>query len=490
MKDTHFSAHILLYGASLLCAVIASVLLFIPKINEPAAPVDGARSTLSSSLLSEITPFEETITPQSYGEWVAQGKAFEEQGELRRALSAYLAAGSMDATPTEPYLRRSSIYVSLREYDKALKEVETLLQKDSKNPDYQVRYASVRLHQIEAESNTAILQDAKDRLAQISPKTQESIFLECLIATFTEHTQATIELCSNVPNTPSEQLGALATELVEQEKAFTTFSDGDPSFVDTLHAKTYTAMGFYRLAAAKLRGVIERRGDYRDAWTLLGYTYLALGQADTAKLALSQSYQLDTTRPDSQYLLALSHDRLGEKDQAINFYTLAISNQYKDPITVKRRLVELFKETSRYEKALDTMMDLIQIDTSSTVTDYIDPIWIYIDILQRPQEALAIAKEAKQRFPEEADSYNLLGWASFAGGQLDEAKAYLEESIRRSPLRDAPHYNLGRVVEAQGHKEEALSYYKLANDLGNGSSIASLAAKAYNRILSEPETTQ
>lgn len=476
-KKTHPS-HIILYIASALCLVLGALLLLWPWNNTTDKQLSQAPDDQSTQQQPTPKP------PEGYDEWLKEGQKLEKEGNLRGALSAYLAATTNDPSQKDPYLLRSTIYVELKEYDKALGEVIHLMQQEPSSPDYQVRYASIRLHQVEDTSDTAIITDAKERLESIDPPTQESAFLLCLIATFQEHSQSTIDTCQKVPDQPSSRLSTLAKRFIDQEKAFTTFSDGDASYVNTLHAKVYSEIGFYRLAGAMLRSVIKTRPEYRDAWTLLGYTYLALGQNEQAKQALSQAYLVDTTRADIQYLLALSHDRLGEKEKAINFYTLALSNQYPQKDSIRTRLIALLKETEHYDKAVDLELQALSESSTSTATDYVDPIWMYIEMLHQPDKAEELARNVLDRFPDDAQSYNLMGWSLYAKEEYDKAKSYLEQSIQKDPSLQAAYYNLARVLEATQHKDEALQYYQMAYNIDNQSNIGSLSASAYNALLS------
>jgi len=111
-------------------------------------------------------------------------------------------------------------------------------------------------------------------------------------------------------------------------------------------------------------------------------------------------------------------------------------------------------------------------------------IWLNIDKLDNATKAVELAQKALEVHPEEAMSYNLLGWSYTATGNFQEAEQYLNQALSLNPDFDAAILNLGWLKEKQGKTVLAKEYYKKAYNLGNGNSIASLAAKRYNNITS------
>lgn len=488
------SHHVLLYIVSVFFFVLGGIFLFYPSIlkEKIGSKTPTAQNTqVPAGKLPEETalaPITEK-DPETYEGWVERAKSLEAKGDLRRALSAYFAASSKNPAETLPPLERSKIFTELKEYDKALEEVQQLLTKDPKNSIYQVRYASIRLHQIEDAKNTELLDDAKARLANITPATAESLYLSCLITVFEGKEEEVKAACEKVANEEKSPYKGIAGEFIEQYNVFQTFRDGNTTYVDTLNAKTLTKAGFYKLAVAKLKNVLERDKEYRDAWVLLGYSYLNLEKFSQASSALESAYALDPTKALTQYLLAVSYDKLAQKEKAINFYTLAMGNQYEKKKEIRERLAVLYQETQKYEKAVEQYVALIDENKPSSPDIYTDPIWIYIELLRMPDKAIELATKAKETFPNNPVSDNLLGWTYYAKGELGNAKDFLTRALSKAPDMDAANYNMARVLEQEGNVTDAKAFYLKAYQVGSGSVIASLSARSYNRLLETPPTT-
>ncbi len=76
--------------------------------------------------------------------------------------------------------------------------------------------------------------------------------------------------------------------------------------------------------------------------------------------------------------------------------------------------------------------------------------------------ALAALEAALKLSPRSPSVLGELGWAHFNAGQLDKAAAHTESAIdtaSRAKQLGALHYNRGRILEAQGKKEEARVAY-------------------------------
>ncbi len=489
------SHHVLLYIISVFFFLLGAILIAFPDILKGKFPVVGSpvknieipEGKLPENATSSGATMEKD--PETYEGWIELAKTLEARGELRRALSAYFAASSKSPQETLPALERSKIFTELKEYDKGLEEVQQLLNIDPKNSLYQVRYASIRLHQVEDIKNTELIEDAKARLANVNPATAESTYLNCLIAVFESKEEEVKAICENIAKDDKSPYQKFAAQFIEQYNVFQTFRDGNTTYVDTLNAKTLTSSGFYKLAVAKLKNVLERDKEYRDAWLLLGFAYLNLEKYSQASSALESAYSLDPTRAMTQYLLAVSYDKQALKEKAINFYTLAVGNQHDKKKEMRERLAVLYQETQKYDKAVEQYIALIEENNPSSAEVYTDPIWIYIELLRSPDKAVELATKAKERFPNDPISDNLLGWTYFAKGDLASAKDFLSRSLAKAPEMDAPNYNMARVLEQEGRMEDAKAFYLKAYQVGNGSIIGSLSARAYNRLLEATPST-
>jgi tetratricopeptide (TPR) repeat protein len=163
--------------------------------------------------------------------------------------------------------------------------------------------------------------------------------------------------------------------------------------------------------------------DEWDGWGTLGWTHYGLGRFDLAVVNLKRALAIDSTQSAVHLWLAKAYEAQGEKDEAIEEYSIHIDLKplVKGPYTV---LGSLLEEKGEYDK----MVHLYQFGIKN------DP-----------------------RF---AEAYYYLGNTYRQLGRPLEAIAQFQNAIEIDPgLMDA-HYNLAHSYQLQGQDEEALEIYE------------------------------
>jgi tetratricopeptide (TPR) repeat protein len=233
--------------------------------------------------------------------------------------------------------------------------------------------------------------------------------------------------------------------------------------------------------------VLNQQSDYRDVWTLLGYSQLKLENYEGAKQSLDQAVKIDSIKPEIHYFLGLSHYFLEEYDDAVTRFELALLYGFEPENEPYRKIAESQLFLERYEEALAAYEYLVKIEHSS-VDDFVRPVWLAIEKVQDLDRALTLAQEAVTHFPGKAMSHNLLGWVYIEQGQLELADESLSTAFQIDPLMAEAHYNTGRLRELQGHTEGAIWEYEKAYELSeSGDNISQQASEAYNRLVTPQE---
>ena len=147
-------------------------------------------------------------------------------------------------------------------------------------------------------------------------------------------------------------------------------------------------------------------------------------------------------------------------------------------------MADLYLDTQDYSKSVQSYVKILEANKSDIGT-FIRPIWIYLDFLNQPEEALKLAEMSVVTFPDDPMSYNLLGWSQVGTEDYTEAEKNLKKAIELNSNLAAAHYNLGKLYELQNRNEMALEVYQKAFELDQNSSIGNLAAKRYNELLTE-----
>ncbi|MBI2931766.1 MAG: tetratricopeptide repeat protein [Planctomycetes bacterium] len=107
----------------------------------------------------------------------------------------------------------------------------------------------------------------------------------------------------------------------------------------------------------------------------------------------------------------------------------------------------------------------------------------------RLREAVIQLERALQRQPEASTVWGELGWACFELGDLDRARAALEEAVRREPTEGSHHYRLGRTwlriyereraFASRGRRERALEEVEACRRTADREFQTALAASTW-----------
>lgn len=267
--------------------------------------------------------------------------------------------------------------------------------------------------------------------------------------------------------------------------AFTTFSyykEGEQIFLETLLGKAMTESKQYEAAIPLLYDVINQKNDYRDAWIILGYAYLNTAKYQDSVDALIQALKLDNEKPETLFFLGVAYSFIKDTDKAVFYLEKAKSYGFMPKEEIDARLGDLYILEGEYKKSAMLYEKVLTSDPKN-LSLYTKAVWVNIEKLNDTNKALIIAKKALQERPSEAASFNLVGWALSSKGNIDDAKAYLGKAIELNPKLDAAYLNLGQIYEKENKTALAKDYYTKAYSLGQGNSIAKLAAKKYQALL-------
>ena len=483
----HFRTSTFFYLIAALITALALFFLFQPTKSLDSPIPSNAFSALnektSGSGAEILTPTAKEL-PLSTEELIKQASTAESEKNWSLAVSSYSAAFQKDSNNITILIKRGKALMNLKKFDLALQDFSKVLQSQPKDRTVQLLLAEVRLHQIDSIDNKELIADAMARLGLVNPPNARSAFLECMIHVAEEADEKVEATCGSVAkNFANTQEQSVAQSFLDHLGIFSTFKDGNRTYLNTLQAKTMSEAGFYELSSALLKHVLESNRNYRDAWTLLGYNYLVQNKYSLAQVALESANSLDPSKAYIQFLLATTFDKLGNSAKAIPLYASALRNQYTPAEPLRRRLATLYVDTSEYNLALEQYTKILEETKATSPDDYIKPMWLYIDIVKKPNEALLLARKIKLQFPTNAMSENMLGWAYQALKDTKNAETHLKLAISMDATLAAPYLNLSKLYLATQDLERAKQYAKDAYEKGKNTSVATAAAEIYNHIL-------
>lgn len=488
----------LLYLASGLCVAIAIGILITPKgapqgealtsniiestsidaLATPATP-DPAPGRVSDPVRLD-TPAQ-TATPE---ELLQTGKQELAKGNGRQALDALLKVKESGNASPDVMALIAEAYNAMQNFDQAATEAATVLRDAPGNTLAKIAFAEAKMHQAGLTGNDALLDEATNILATV-PQEAKSAFLGCIIATYRNNTEMQDQKCEQAKQSSTTD-ARIASDILGQKQLFSTFRDGNRSYIDLLHAKSVADAGFYDLSSVLTRRIVEQHRDYRDAWVVLGYDYIVMEKYSLAQVALETAYSLDKTQAHIQYLLGIAYDKQQDKEKAVTFYMLALDNQYPNKTALRQRVALLLTDLQKFDLALKQYVSLVNENALAAPEMYVTPIWLALEYVKDTDTAWALAQKAKEKFPDSAVSDNLLGWVALGQGKFPQAEQYLRAAIQKKADYDAPWYNLGRVLEGENRPEDAKNAYNQAYTVGKDSQIARLAAESYNRLQTAP----
>src|SRR3989339_825258 len=307
----------------------------------------------------------------------------------------------------------NGVHSTLRQLKKAGAKTEDLLLLES----------IVALRTGELLETRRLLQNAED-----SPQKHYGLALLSIIEG--NHEQAQIEL-QEVINGWEPVLRSNARTIMAAYQEFALFEESLNIHLITLLARALAQVQECELALPLLVQVTQAKDDYRDAWIVQGFCELTTERPEQALSSLEQAYNLDPQKPEIQYFLARSYAALNDHKNAMTFFEYALQNGLQPQSEVRRQLANSALQSGNADLALQ-QYDALTKDPESTIEPYEGYVTASI-ALGRAEEAYFMAQEAVKRWPEDAISHDLLGWAALESGRKDEAAQALTKALDINP---------------------------------------------------------
>lgn len=444
----------------------------------PTPPTEGEKLPLDPNV-SQPSPSNAKEEKLTYNQHMEKGDVFFEKGFYSLASSEYAKAAQLERGRVEPHLQLVDTYLKLLNYDQAMASTQAVLQLDPRSTEAQFLQALIQLKQ----SDFSKAKLALDQLHPSPPLKAKVTYYQALLeALFDNHERAQTLLEQAKSEGTDAQLTPFVDEVLRAYQEFSLAQLAEGAYLEQLLARAYNEVGEYQMTIYSMKELLKERPELRDAWILYGFAYLNLQQPAFAKTAFERAYQLDSTWTPTQFFLALTHQALGNKEEAVKFFNFALANQFQPEIVAQKYLADLQFELKNYPASVKAYQRVIELNNQD-LKAYTRPIWIYLELLQQPEQALALAEIALALFPEEAMAYNLVGWSQTGTRDYSEAESNLKRALELDPHLAAAELNLGKLYQSKRQYPLALSHYQQAYERDQNGSIGNLAAQAYNDLL-------
>jgi tetratricopeptide (TPR) repeat protein len=430
-----------------------------------SSPVPPVRESVT---VIEEVPISFDINNKNYSQLVEEGDNYFSVGNYEKAIENYVRAVELDSRDYQLFVRLGDSYLQNNQAPQAKLEFEKALRLNPDSVDVQLSIAQANL-------NLKDIDSAKEIIWALDEEDPQVKYYRGIILVLAKEFDKAWAIFSQVGDDKSKKF-------VESFDLFSHFREADPLYLNMLLAKNLTDVGQYHVAIPFLFDILNQKNSYRDAWIVLGYAYLKTGEAKEAIDALNQAKVFAPRHPQVLFYLGLANFAQNKIDSAISYMEAADRAGYTPRDHLKLRLGDLYLAKKNYQSASDNYKAVVNLNPRSLEV-FVRIVWLNIDELNNPSEALRFAEQALEEHPDNAMSYNLMGWAHTAAGNYTVAEEYLRKALSLKEDFDAVHLNLGWMYEKKGDYDRAKEYYKEAYILGQGNSIGNKAAMRFNELV-------
>jgi len=323
--------------------------------------------------------------------------------------------------------------------------------------------------------------DAAKKSIHLLPKSEEKEFYLLLVSLLEERYDDTKKHATTLV-TSNSQYKETAQEFLNIFDNYKSFRDGSPHYLRTMMANLLNILDYHTLTIQFIKPTLEEYPDYRDAWIIMGNSYLSLKKFNLAERFFETALSLDPAHPKTPYFLAITLAEKGQYNEAIEQFKNALKNQYTPESKVQRYIAETYLRQKNYEKSVEYFQEVIADDERVEFQDYAYAITLSIEHLKSPDLALKTATKLNKKFPENSRSLPFLAWALLETGSLDQARATLIKSIEKNPNQGENFLFMGQLYEKENRNQEAFDAYKKGYQIQKGSAISRECAQKYNAL--------
>jgi tetratricopeptide (TPR) repeat protein len=209
------------------------------------------------------------------------------------------------------------------------------------------------------------------------------------------------------------------------------------------------------------------------AWTTvqLGNLFFNRGDLEAAEREYARAMTMLPGYVHGQAGLGRVQAARGQDEAAIASYRAAVERMPLPEFVIA--LGEVYAKLGREAEAADQwalVRAMQQLNASNGMDVELELALFEIEHGAEPEQTIAQARQAYQRRPG-IYAADVLAWALFHGGQLDEAARYSQEALRLGTRDALMHYHAGRIAEARGETAQARAHYAAALEINPHFSI-------------------
>jgi Flp pilus assembly protein TadD len=255
----------------------------------------------------------------------------------------------------------------------------------------------------------------------------------------------------------------------------------DPLYAKLQYYFALSKNGEQVSAIPLLFSIVNEKNNYRDAWIVLGYSYLSSGKIKEAIDSLLQARELDSEKPETNFYLGISYFANNEFEKALYYLQKAKSLKFPDTNLIELKMAEIYSARNDFINAEEKYESLLK-NGNTNIAIYENLININLEQLNNPKKAYTYAEKLYKDHPSNPLTFILISKIYIEAKSLKLAKEFITQALEMDQTIPEIYLVMGKISELEGKKLMAKEYYNTAYIMGYNSIIAKKATERLNLI--------
>ncbi|MGB2717172.1 MAG: tetratricopeptide repeat protein [Vicinamibacterales bacterium] len=400
---------------------------------------------------------------------VAKARMLMADGAIADALVQAREAVKADPTLPSTHYTVGLAALADRKFDEAEKAFEEVTRLSPRATGAQLQLSRLRLARGEA---AGALTAARDAAQQRPDSPEAAILVSRSLRAQGDVAKAWAELSSRVAAHPKStplhvEMGWVALERKQFDAARKSFNEALTQAPNSIEAQS--GLVATHLAA----GEVEKARSQVDSWrraapgnktldVLAARVELTAGKAADAERILQSVVASDATHLEAYELLGRLYVSQKRLDKAIEQYE-AIAERSPSPTGPRTMAAMLHESRGDRARAKQVYEAIVARDPRAGIAAN-NLAWMYAED-GRLDEALRLARVAKDQLRRRPEGEDTLGWVQLRKGAAGDAIASFSRAVERSPNNPVYHYHLGLAYLQSGDKQRGRSELQRALEI-------------------------
>ncbi len=228
----------------------------------------------------------------------------------------------------------------------------------------------------------------------------------------------------------------------------------------------------WRLAHEAFQQAVNANEKNAEAWAWLGEAKQHVGQ--DGRVELDRAVKMDPFSANIRALSGLYWKRNDKAQLALAEYQWAVVIEPQNPYWLAA-LGEAYAQLGDLPPALEAYQRAAEVAPSDVAFWRLLAIFCAQYTYQTAETGVAAAHQVVLLAPDDAASYDLLGWLYLASGLQSEAEASLQRALKMDPDLASAHLHIGILHLQRDERSEAQSHLVKARDLDPNGATGELA---------------